>query len=583
MGRTARTIGAGIVLVLVVIAAITQTAPARLENTLASPDTTATSSTTAQTIPVEPFVYRVGLLAGLTTDNYWAFYGRDPTVWNAYILGPTKPSLYAVNMVDSSLSPELAERHVVPVEIDGEWTVTVPLRQDMFWSDGHPITSVDIVFTFDTVRRLELGGSWSESFPANVHSIEPNGSHSVIIVFSERPTLVTWPHALGTAPIMPSHVWSETIASILEAESLYDIPGSGDVGGGPLAIETAGDGLVVSVANHGYGRSSAPDRVEYIVFPSEDEAIRALEEGRLDTFLTPRGLNPSHLVELDDTLRVVTAPAHGVRYLGFNLERTPMSESAFREALALLLDRQTNTFIDASTPFWYDNEAADELGARYANDRGTRLDLALSGLRTAGFTWGQEPRLDEGVLVRGSGLLHHGMPVPALTILTTGDAWDPERPAQARSILETLEDLGFDARLVETDFDTVVDLAFTRGDDGLYNYDMYILGWSLGDPTLPGFYRTFFGADSPINNTGYLSSDFDAQLGRFESATDEETAKLAVWEMEAILARDLPYLLLYRSTITEVYRQDRISYLIDTAIGGIQGRLGALGDVQRAG
>ena len=50
--------------------------------------------------------------------------------------------------------------------------------------------------------------------------------------------------------------------------------------------------------------------------------------------------------------------------------------------------------------------------------------------------------------------------------------------------------------------------------------------------------------------------------------------------MEATLATDLPYLLLYSSSITEVYRSDRVRFEVDLGLGGIQGLLGGIGEVR---
>jgi hypothetical protein len=53
--------------------------------------------------------------------------------------------------------------------------------------------------------------------------------------------------------------------------------------------------------------------------------------------------------------------------------------------------------------------------------------------------------------------------------------------------------------------------------------------------------------------------------------------------METILSEDLPYLLLYTSSITEAFRSDRVRFDIESALGGLQGRLGGIGDVRPAG
>ncbi len=45
------------------------------------------------------------------------------------------------------------------------WVVSVPIRPDAEWSDGEPITADDIVFTFETVGDLGLGGGWIAGYP----------------------------------------------------------------------------------------------------------------------------------------------------------------------------------------------------------------------------------------------------------------------------------------------------------------------------------------------------------------------------------------------------------------------------------
>jgi ABC-type transport system substrate-binding protein len=148
------------------------------------------------------------------------------------------------------------------------------------------------------------------------------------------------------------------------------------------------------------------------------------------------------------------------------------------------------------------------------------LDRALEGLRASGYEWKKEPTVgpnDENV--HGVGLTILGREPAPLTVLTSGGAYDPARPIYAREIADTLGELGFDVRPVETDFDTVVDLAFTAGDDGNLHHDMYLLGWTLGSPLLPNYHRPLFSEDGPENNTGYAGPDFAALLAEYERNT----------------------------------------------------------------
>lgn len=540
-----------------------------------------------------PFIYRVGMLAGVTTDNFWAFYGGEASVWNAYILGPTKPALYALDSTDGSLKPDLAAAEAVPMAEDQGWSVTVRLNEDLAWSDGVSITARDMVFTFETVRSLGLGGSWSEAFPNNVSAMSADGDYELRIEFTERPTLAVWPHGPGFAPIMSAHVWRPLVEGIEQAD-LYALAGSTDVGGGPLTLDGITDSLITSVANPGYPDSNTPDVVEYHIYGDESEAVLALGEGHIDTILSPKGLTDEHFEVLpsDSPVVVERSPANGIRYLGFNLDREPMSDSAFRSALALLLDREglaasnpsggvvAQSFVSQFNERWYDPKSVDNNASRYGGDLEARLDRALIGLRQVGYTWAVEPVVSgDGDLVAGTGLEIRGLAPAPLTILTSGDAYDSSRPLYAAEIAETLAWLGFEVRPVETDFDSVVDLTFTPGEDGVLHYDMYLLGWSLGSPALPAYYRLLFAADGVINNTGYSSEIFDHQLETYESSYVFEKARESLWAMESTLAADLPYLLLYTSEITEAYRSDRVVYGIKASLGGIQGRLGGIGDV----
>lgn len=272
-----------------------------------------------------------------------------------------------------------------------------------------------------------------------------------------------------------------------------------------------------------------------------------------------------------------------------------MSDPAFRKALALLLDREglveavgdgskvAYSFVRESNTVWYDEEAAANVGDMYSGELDVRLSRAIDSLEAAGYAWETEPGITEdGSISAGAGLTIKGaLPAP-LTILTAGDSYDPARPEYVGEIAATLGLLGFDVRPVVTDFDTVVDLTFSEPKDGPRQYDMYFLGWTLGNPSLPDYYRPLFAAEGAMNNTGYHSAEFDALLASYEASTDIEEAKENLWDMEQTLAEDLPYLLLYTTDIAEAYRSDRIQFGMQGYIGGIQGRLGGIGDVSPA-
>jgi ABC-type transport system substrate-binding protein len=593
--KTLRAIGATVVLAGIAVAAgfqIMKDDPESAENQVPVEIAVANDEPVDTSIP-EPFEYRVGLLSGLTTDNFWAYIGDQPTVWNAYVLGPTKPALFALNSQQTALITEVAAAEAAqPTSNQSGWSVEVDLAPNLAWSDGLAITADDVVFTFDTVRRLALGGGWAEVFPPEVKAIVALSPSRLRIDFSKQPSLSVWPYGVGLAPIMPSHVWAPLLATVTAPDALYALGGESDVSGGPLTLTETGENRIVAEANPGYP-GTALDRVVYQVYTDEASAVAALADGSIDTILSPTGLSDASLASLDgvEGVAIDESPANSVRYLGFNLTRQPMASGQFRQALAFLLDRQqtASEFVPGSDPAftmispfnrtWFDEAAATEIEAGFVGSLETRLSEALEPLRAAGYAWAKEPSVLDGAMVAGEGLTIAGLAPAPLTILTPGEQYDPDRPEYAAEIEKTLESLGFDVRPVVTDFDTVVDLAFTPGEDGARHYDMYLLGWTLGNPSLPAYYRWFFAPDGPANSTGYSDAEFAEQLAQYEQASDLTVAKSALWQMERILAQDLPYLVLYHPEIAEAYRSDRVDFGIRDVLGGIQGRLGGLTDL----
>ena len=297
--KTIRAIGATLVLFGVAAAAIMQIAPGDASDAISlTPDqatvvetpATGGDSNASGTTTLAPFDYRVGLLAGNSTDNFWAFYGEQASVWNSYILGPTKPALFTLDD-EGSLRTEIALSLVEPISDENGWRVQISMSDEHRWSDGTPITAEDVVFTFETVRSLDLGGSWAVVFPDSIKSIHADTPIDLRIEFKARPTLAIWPNSVGLAPIMPAHVWKGSIGDIT-AQDLYALAGSHDVGGGPLALSEVTDERIVSVANPGYPGGIGPDTVEYYVFADDDAALDALEAGEIDTILSPNGLAP---------------------------------------------------------------------------------------------------------------------------------------------------------------------------------------------------------------------------------------------------------------------------------------------------
>ena len=113
---------------------------------------------------------------------------------------------------------------------------TVKLKPNIFWQDGKPITSADVLFTFKMIQDPNSESPYASSF-SNVTVSAPN---STTVVFSLPDVLASFIYSL-TVGILPQHVLGN-IPSIDMRSVLFNT--SNPVGSGPFmwqGIEESGN------------------------------------------------------------------------------------------------------------------------------------------------------------------------------------------------------------------------------------------------------------------------------------------------------------------------------------------------------
>lgn len=342
--------------------------------------------------------------------------------------------------------------------------------------------------------------------------------------------------------------------------------------------------------------------IQWIEHDTRQAAYEALAIGEVDYVLDPSGITPGLRDELAKRpdLQFDSNLTEGFRYLAFNLRKAPMSDRLFRQAVATVIDKESiaeEELAGAVSPGYtvvhpdltlHHNEAVERAGWRDGEpmDGGARLEAAIDTLRNAGYTWAVEPgvaRDEDGTFLgadpRGERLtMPNGALVPELTILTPGEDYDPFRAAYAEHIASAMVDLGIPVTAVSTEFDAIVEAAFPpQTPDSALEWDMYVLGWGAANPALPGISaRAFFHSDQDavfgggFNTPGYASAEFDALADRFDAAQTIAEAAGLTKEMDAVLAQDLPYVVLFRTRIIEAFN-DVTVFPVERIMNGHQG------------
>ena len=521
--------------------------------------------------------------------------------------------------------------------VDGEtfWTTELELLQGVMWSDGNEVTAEDFAFTAHTASEMQLTGSWPSIVdPEYFDHAEASGPYNLKIYFKQKPGLARWQFGLAFMPIFSSAYWEPVVTEARQAGEITEqqkalfahVPdGEPSAGGflfdqwerGAFAEKTANpdyffsSSTVAQYANGAYestkegayefsafGEPSGEPILEYVegpysestiysIYGSQDAAVLALKKGDIDFMLNPLGLSKGLQEQLtgEPGLTTLENTSDGMRYLGFNFRKAPMDNRAFRQAVATLIDKEflvdtvlqgvaipIYTTVPEGNGAWY-NPDVPLIGKGLT--RAERISQAVELLREAGFTWETEPRVSEdGQFIEqpGEGLrMPDGEPVPAMEVLAPSPGYDPLRSTFAIWIERWVNEIGIPLRANLTGFNVIVEKVFDQQD-----FDMWILGWGLS--AFPDYLEAFFHSKHAnlegYNPGGYDNPEFDRLADQLLAETDLEEARQQVFDMQAFLAEDLPYVVLFDTPIVETYRSDRIEFPYTETWGGLQSAAG---------
>jgi ABC-type oligopeptide transport system substrate-binding subunit len=265
-----------------------------------------------------------------------------------------------------------------------------------------------------------------------------------------------------------------------------------------------------------------------------------------------------------------------------------MSDPAFRDALTALINKEFVTenllqgvafplyvILPEGNVAWYNEEVAAELAEQgYAGlEDNERRQIAIDLLTDAGYTWETAPAIDaDGVFTAGAGLIGpDGEPVPQLELVAPTASYDPLRATFSNYISGVAQEMGIPIVTIPTDFNKIVNDVFALDDENNYTseFDMFILGYSLGNAAFPTFHCSFFCTGGDSNNTQYSNADYDAFSDAFDAAQTTEEAYEAMWEMERLIAQDKPHIPLFDTGILEFYH-NRVAYPFTDTLSGLQ-------------
>lgn len=221
---------------------------------------------------------------------------------------------------------------------NGNKTLTLNLQHGVKWTDGKPLTALDVVYSLTAGQQdksMDMIGLTSPD--TNVSSIRATGRYTVVIKLKTVDSQFI-AAVLNPQFIVPQHIWSK-----VADPATFTNPNP--VGSGPFAVVgrfTAQD--YVFNKNPHYWKAGAPKVpcLEYTQSASNDSALLAIQSGQVDwTHNFVPNVAQAYTAKDPKHFHSFYATTAYPISLVFDITQYPYSIVAFRKALSLAIDRNS--------------------------------------------------------------------------------------------------------------------------------------------------------------------------------------------------------------------------------------------------
>ena len=466
-----------------------------------------------------------GVIIRGTTDEPVSY---DPA--GAYDL-PSYDVIYALyqNVMtipagESTPVPEAADK----CDYTNPKTYECTLKDGLKFSDGSPLTSKDVKFSFD--RNVEIadpnGGS---SLLANMKSVEAPDPQTVI--FHLKAADATWPFILttGSAAIVPDSYPAKKLQ-----------PSENAIGSGRYALSSYDPGTqtVLNKSDSYTGSDAAKnDKVIIQYYKTSSDLALALKQDEVN--IAYRSLSPTDLKSLEgqNGIQIISGNGIEIRYIVFNEDLQPGNSDAqklaVRQAVAYTLDR------DAIANKVYEG-TVEPLYSMVPQG----LKYATQPFKTE---YGATPDVNKAKQV----LQQAGVKTPVpMEVWYTPSHYGPVSADEYAEIKSQLDDSGlFNVTLKSTEWNQYSEAAFTD------KYPVYQLGWFPDYPDADDYTASFYSKDSFLNDH-YSNPEMEKLLAQEKASTNDAERAKAFSQIQDIGAKDAPTIPVWQGKQEAAARDD---------------------------
>ncbi|MGC0379751.1 peptide/nickel transport system substrate-binding protein [Streptomyces sp. SAI-229] len=365
------------------------------------------------------------------------------------------------------------------------------LKDGLEFSNGDPLTSQDVKFSFDRLLRID-----DEAGPAimfqNLDTVQTPDEKTV--VFRLGVPDATFPSKVASA--------AGSIVDHRQYEAVF-------------SVNENYRGTAAEAKNSG---------VTLKLFHADQSALkRAVADGRAD--IAYRGLSSHDIAYIKlqsdrEGIEAVEGNSAEVQHLVFNMDDPVAGRLGVRKAIAHLIDR------DALVKEVYQDTAAPLYSI---------VPTGIAGHNTAFFdTYGADPsRAKAAAALRTEGI----MGKVELTLWSTPSRYGPATGQELKVIANQLNTSGlFDAEVRSVPFDQY------EKDISAGRYGVYVKGWVPDYPDPDNFMAPFFGEGNVLDNNHMNRDITDTLLPRTAAESDRTATDASFGRIQDIVAEQLPVL-----------------------------------------
>ncbi len=464
-------------------------------------------------------------------------------------------TLLVRNLDTYQWEPSLARKwHISPNKKE----FTFYLHKDLKWSDGKPLTSSDVKFSFDAYKNPKYGGISYISYYENLHSAKIIDDHT--ITFKAKNIYFGNFQTIAGMGIIPQHIYQDPKLKLSKTV----------IGSGPYKIEHNIKGKILILRKNPFWQGNRPSNknkwnFKTIVFrfiQSETNALLRLQRGDIDyTRMGPESyIQKTNKKPWGITIQKIKTPIKkpkGFDYIGFNLTKPLFQDKKVRKALAHLMNRKL-----MNSKFFFN------LNNLATGPWSFKSDFANPNVKAINFN----PKKAQQLLKSANWRDKNKDGILEKTI--NGQNFDFKftiiYSAQSREKLLTLyqEDLkkvGIKLNLKILDWTSFLRLLDDK------NFDAVMLGWGGGaiDLDPKQIWHSSSASKGGSNFIGYSNPKVDALIDKGRQQLNRNKRIKTFQKVYRLIAEDVPYIFMFNSSYTfygvnkRIYRpKDSFNYRI---------------------